>query len=85
MDLTLIKIFLLSWVITRFEPIQWVGELLPDNLLFNIIKTLLTCLKCCSFWLTLIWTGDIFQASLMAFIGFWYDKIIGYYENRIKL
>jgi hypothetical protein len=40
---------------------------------------------CVSFWSTLIWTGDIFIASGVAFVGFWYDKIIGFYENRVRL
>jgi hypothetical protein len=60
-------------------------EALPDKLITNLIKLLLSCLMCLSFWGTLVWTGDIFTASLMAFIGFWYDKILGFYENRVRL
>lgn len=80
-----IKIFFLSWLITRFQPIQMLLEALPDRLLNNIIKLLFSCLMCMSFWTTLIYTGDIFMSSAMAFIGFWYDKIIGFYENRVRL
>lgn len=85
MTILLLKIFILCWVITRFEPIQWLLELLPDNLIFNISKLLLTCLKCSLLWVTLLYTGDIYIACGMSFIGFWYDKWIGYYENRIRL
>jgi len=83
--LTGIKMFLLCWIITRFKPIEMILDLLPDRLIFNMIKLLLSCLMCMSFWMTLIFTADIFMASAVGFIGFWYDKILGFYENRIKL
>lgn len=79
------KLFMFSWLMTRFQPIQMLLEALPDKLLTNIIKLLFSCLMCFSFWTTLIYTGDFFFASIMAFIGFWYDKIIGFYENRVRL
>lgn len=82
---TLISIWLLSWVITRFEPLQMILETLPNKLITNVIKLLLSCLKCVSFWTTLIWTGNIFLASGMAFISFWYDKWIGPLERRVRL
>lgn len=81
----MIKLFLLAWVITRFEPIQIVLELIPDNLVFNLLKLLVSCLKCVSFWLVLIFTYDIFLASGMAFIAFWYDKLISPIENKVRL
>lgn len=79
------SIFLLSWVISRFEPIHMLTEALPDKILYNVIRLLLSCLKCISFWLTLTYTGNIFIASGMAFISFWYDKIIGRIENKVRL
>lgn len=81
----LISIWLMSWVITRFEPIHIILEFLPDNIFFNLLRLLLTCLKCVSFWLTLILTGSILWSSALAFISFWYDKVIGPIENRVKL
>ena len=81
----MIKLFLLAWVITRFEPIQIVLELIPDNLVFNLLKLLVSCLKCVLFWLVLIFTYDIFLASGMAFIAFWYDKLISPIENKVRL
>lgn len=80
-----IKLFLFNWLITRFQPIQMLLEGLPDNLICNLLRLLFTCLMCMSFWTTLIYTGDFMFASAMAFIGFWYDKIIGFYENRVRL
>lgn len=86
MMLTLtIKLFLFSWLITRFKPLQMLLEVLPDNLLLNIIRLLLTCLMCFGFWASLIWTGDMFISTIVAFVGFWYDKIIGFYEDRVRL
>ena len=81
----LIKFFLLAWVITRFEPIQMLLELLPDNLMSNLIKLLLSCLKCVLFWSVLSFTGDVFLASGMAFVVFWYDKFISPIENKVRL
>ena len=81
----LLKIFMISWFVSRFEPIQMVLEVLPNKLAYNLIRLLTSCLKCLAFWITLIYTGDLFLASLMAFIGFWYDKIIGRIENKIRL
>jgi len=80
-----IKMFILSWMITRFQPLQIILEMLPNKLIYNFTKLLFSCLMCVSFWSTLIWTGDIFIASGVAFVGFWYDKIIGFYENRVRL
>jgi hypothetical protein len=85
MELILFKIFMISWFISRFEPIHMTLEALPNKLVYNLIRLILTCLKCLAFWITLTWMQDIFLASLMAFIGFWYDKIIGRIENKVRL
>ena len=82
---TLIGIWLVSWFITRFEPLQMVLELLPNKLLFNLFKLLITCLRCLSFWITLVYTQNIILASGMAFISFWYDKFIGPIERKVRL
>lgn len=81
----LIKAFVLAWFITRFEPLQLTIDLLPNKLVWNMIKLLTGCLKCVSFWTTLFMTGDIFIASGMAMIGLFYDKLIGPIENKVRL
>ena len=81
----LISIWLVSWFITRFEPLQMILELLPNKLIPNLIKLLVTCLKCVSFWSTLLVTQNIVLASGMAFISFWYDKWIGPLERKVRL
>ena len=85
MIILLIKIWFICWFLTHFEPLDMILEGMPNKLLYNIIKLLLTCLMCSTFWLTLIVTQSLWIASIMAFISFWYDKIIGPMENRIKL
>ena len=82
---TLIGIWLISWFITRFEPLQMVLELLPNKLLFNLFKLLITCLKCVSFWITLCYTQNIVLASGIAFVSFFYDKFIGPIERKVRL
>ncbi len=76
MEILLIKIILLSFLITQFEPIQWLLDLLPSNLFSAIVTMLLTCLKCCSFWVGLVMTHSIWMASTAFFISFFLDKII---------
>jgi hypothetical protein len=82
---TIGKVFIVSWFITRFKPLTWVLELLPDKLAFNLVKLLLTCLTCVSFWLAIAYTQNVWLSALCAFVGFWYDKIFGFYENKIRL
>lgn len=81
----LIGIWLVSWFITRFEPLQMVLELMPNKLIYNLFKLLITCLKCVSFWITLAYTQNIVLASGMAFISFFYDKFIGPIERKVRL
>lgn len=77
--------FLLSWFITKFEPLEIFLDLLPDKLFFNLIKVLFSCLMCVSFWTTLIFTFNIFHACGMAFLSFWYMKYISPIENKVRL
>lgn len=79
------KLFFISWLITRFEPLQMILELLPDKLITNLIKLLLSCLKCVFMWMTLLTTGSIFLAAVGAFVAFWYDKFISPIENKVRL
>lgn len=79
-----IKILLICWFFTQFEPIQNRVDLLNNitfkNVWLESIKShlfdLLTCLKCLSFWATLIITQDIFAACLIGLAGQIIEKII---------
>jgi hypothetical protein len=83
--LILSKVFILSWCLTRFKPLHWILDMLPGWLIINLVRLLLTCLQCASFWISIILTGDIFLAALSSFIGFWWDKLVSPIENRIRL
>lgn len=85
MSKLIIEGLLYSWVITRFKPLEMVLDLLPDYLLFNLIRLLMTCFMCVSFWLSLVIWNDIYLSCMVAFCAFWYDKLIGFYENRVRL
>jgi hypothetical protein len=92
------KVFILSWFITRFEPLQWFISklfLIEFSEKFNklnkiknelkfLLETLTTCMKCTSFWLALILTQDIYLSSISSFIGMLYEKTIGKWETKIK-
>ena len=83
--LLLIKLLLLSWFITSFEPIQMLLDLLPDKIYWNILKLITSCLKCCAFWITFIYTGDIFMASGISLVAAIFDKTINSWLHRVRL
>lgn len=80
----LIKIFLLSWVLVRFEPIQWFIELLPNNIIKYTVVLLTSCLKCSNFWIGFLLSGDIFIGAGMSFFGMLYEKTLGKWETKIE-
>ncbi len=89
--ITIFKCFFLSWLITRFEPIKNVlssffvkaVDYLPHTIKMQTrwlkitgkTLTFITCLRCISFWTTLIITGNIFIAAIVCFMGVWYTKL----------
>ena len=81
---TLVGIFLIAFLISHFEPLHWLIDLIPNTFIKSVLTIGFGCVKCLSFWITLGYTRDIMVASLMFFIVFWYDKIVGPYENKIK-
>lgn len=90
----ILKIIGLSWFITHFDPIMWLIDSARINinhkrtfihLIFNVITVLLTCLKCCSFWLGLTISGSIWIALAASYLSFLYDKIVGPWESIINI
>ena len=85
---TIIKIFVISWFITRFQPIQvYIGGVLEGineglfkkrpsiYTLFGLLIKPISCIKCCAFWLGLITTGNIFISIIVSIIAHHYDKM----------
>ena len=83
--LEILKISLVVFTITRFEPLIWVLETLPDNLLFNSLKLLLTCSKCLSLYLGAIYFWNIFIGMALSFFFTIFEKSVGRWLNKIDL
>lgn len=79
-----LKIFLLGWTISRFEPISWLLDLLPDNLGFNIFKLLLTCSKCLCLWIGIIMC-NIWIAMGVSLFMIIFEKTFGRWERKINI
>lgn len=73
-----------GYIISTFEPISWITDMLPDKLIFNIIRLLLTCSKCITFWFTLIYTHDFFMAAGCSLGMQIFEKTIGKWIKRIE-
>lgn len=85
--LIVIKCILLSWWVTRFEPINWICELIVKKrpgVLTNAISLVLTCSKCFSFWSCLIWSGNLFLAIFASILMLIVEKWIFSQMERIK-
>ena len=86
----IIKSILIGWMITRFEPLQMILELIPDvksplvNIISNIVKLLLTCSKCTTFWLSLLIFQDVYLAIASSFFMVIYEKTIGKWERQVR-
>lgn len=72
----MIKAFLLGWLITNFQPLKQLIKKLPQNAFTFYFQMLTGCIKCCSFWVCLILSGNIFLAAGTAFIAYWYDYLL---------
>lgn len=80
-----IKIFLLTYTISRFSPLQMVLELLPNKLIYNLIKLLMSCSRCLALWSGIILTGNIWLAMTISIFMVIFEKTFGVWENKVKL
>lgn len=76
--------FMSSWIISRFEPLQWLLNYLPNNKIKFLLQTLTGCIKCVSLYMGIIISGNIFLPTFSSFIAMLYDKTIGGWETKIK-
>jgi len=81
MVLMVIKTFLISHFIIKFEPIQWVLDLIKiriknnniiGNLIMNILTVLTTCHKCSALWIGLLLYG-LWPALITSYIAHIYS------------
>lgn len=74
MSINIIELICFAWFIVNFEPLQQILKGQTPKFKF---KEILSCIKCCTFWLTLILTFDLFfaaTASCIAYIIF--DRLL---------
>lgn len=93
MILTTIKLFIIWFVLSDLT--NFLGELLATYQLktknrlglifYNLICYLLTCNKCSSFWGTLIMTGSLFQAAIIAILINISKELIYKYKGKTNL
>lgn len=79
------QIFLLSYTVSRFQPLHLVLDLLPDNLVFNLFRLLLTCSKCLGLWVGVFISGDIYTAMIASLIMTVFEKTIGAWIDQVRL
>lgn len=79
-----LKVFILAWWLTHFDPAKMLVDLLPEGIPKWILQLILGCITCASFWIGLIIFHNLILAATASYIGFWYGKLIGPIENRIK-
>lgn len=92
MVITLIKILALAWFISTFKPlhqfIDFIKSLIKNSLVYIITDTLhemISCQKCCSFWIGLIFTQSIWFAIAAAFTAYVYNWKISPWIETIKM
>lgn len=76
----ILKVMLISWLITNYDPIKWIFDIFrPKNrivsLIYNIVQLAFTCLKCCSLYIGWI-MGGLYIGITCSFIGYLYDSMI---------
>lgn len=68
-----ISTLFLSWFIVYFQPLQ---NLFDRYIVNQTIREALECIKCVTFWTTLILTGNIVLAMALSMIAYTWQKTI---------
>jgi hypothetical protein len=66
--------FLLGWFATQFEPFKWLLKPIKQYGIYVYLYKLVSCPKCSTFWITLIYTQNILIAITASFIADVYDR-----------
>jgi hypothetical protein len=77
----IIKILLLAWFISSFEPIQWLLNEIKNIWIKITLIAITGCWKCCSLWLGLLMTGDIWISLGASVIA----SILQVIKNKLKI
>ena len=64
----------IAWFLVNFEPLQLLIDLMFRKIKFSNLSLYLhssaTCIKCISFWLTLLCTWSFIEATIVALLSF---------------
>jgi hypothetical protein len=66
--------FLLGWFLVNFEPFKWILKPLKHYGIYLYLYKLVSCPKCGTFWITLIYTQNIIIAIAASFVADVYDR-----------
>ena len=72
---TAFKVFLITWFIAHFEPLQERIQRLYLIKRLEMLIDILTCFKCLSFWSVLIVTWNVYYAIFASLTAYLYDSI----------
>ena len=92
MIILIIKTLILSFVITKFEPLQWLFDLLRpkfegrniSNLIFNAFYLATGCFKCCSLYVGFI-IGGFWIGIISSIIAYLYLQLLAPKIEKITL
>jgi hypothetical protein len=77
----IIKILLLAWFISSFEPIQWLLNEIKNIWIKITLIAITGCFKCSSFFIGLILSQDIWIALTASVIA----SILQVIKNKLKI
>jgi hypothetical protein len=77
----IIKILLLGWFVSSFEPIQWLLNEIKNIWIKITLIAITGCFKCSSFFIGLILSQDIWIALTASVIA----SILQVIKNKLKI
>jgi hypothetical protein len=66
--------FLLGWFVVNFEPFKWILKPIKQYGIYKYLYKMVSCPRCATFWITLIYTQNIIIAIAASFISDVYDR-----------
>lgn len=81
--LTLLKILLIAYTVSRIEPVTWFLDALQrkyDYLIIPVASLLLTCFKCLSLWIGIAF-GEPYLGMIASIIATIYEKYLSGWEK----
>lgn len=84
----ILKAMMIGWIVTRFQPMIVVVEVLYEpvrnNVVANALMVAFTCSKCVAFWASLLMFHNIWIAISASFLMVIYERTLGAWEKRIE-